>query len=634
MKTPKLLRDYQIDAKNVALTSFVKNSRSVVWLPTGSGKTVVASAIIADYIGNSGKRVIFLAHTQEIIYQSAEKIADQTPNVSDFVGKYPGVGIVMASRKDYGSQIIVATRQTLMSRGTLDKILSYGRIDLLVIDECHHVSPDNSYMNVYDALKAVKPELDCIGFSATPKRSDRKALASIFTDICYSMSLKEAMNRGILVPAIRKQYKTGIDLANVGSKFDSKINDYDYNKSQLVSILNSQNWVELCIKAYQKEIADSDRQTLAYFSSVAESRLFADSLNALYGVGYAVHIDGKTKKGKVDSARNKAIADFTSGKLKVITNMNVFTEGTDLPPASCILLARPTRSQTLFTQIIGRGLRLFPGKKDCLILDMTVEDTKVLTLVNNLLGKLESCPECGVEFYKGYKKCPSCGNELFPDKETEKTETKPGSIRVRKLGSGNELYASIIELFDDNSGAWHTTPDDNGMMTLSIGFNNDVLVIMPPTRQDPDPIRERISKGIEYLQSDSCNKLVASKLIGQLEQELKATNNYMLYRVNTKYGAVRFLDSNDDLPSLMIASDSHAQKICGKEYKTVVDKNAKWRQNLPSEAQIKFYRSLGGTEDITSMNRGDLAKALTHIQATKAITNHIEKQKTPDKMAD
>ena len=147
----------------------------------------------------------------------------------------------------------------------------------------------------------------------------------------------------------------------------------------------------------------------------------------------AAHLDGNTPKDQ----RRAMLTDYKTGKLRVLSNFGVLTEGFDAPETAAILMARPTRSQTLFTQIVGRGLRPYPGKSDCLLIDLAVTDVRALE-VGTLLGKMTMCKNCGIEHFAGLKACPHCGHP-----SVEGTFTRWCQCSKRKLASGTNCWRTM-----------------------------------------------------------------------------------------------------------------------------------------------------------------------------------------------
>jgi len=563
------LRPYQLDALDAIKAALDRGERTVCSMATGTGKSTVAAELLNRELDPFTQRALVLAHSQEIIYQLFSRIQKQmNGKLQEWYGMAPGIAIEMADQRAPDARIVVATRQS-MHKKRLEQVIKYGLIDYLLIDESHHCAPDNSYDHILNYLTAVNPNLRVVGFSATPRRTDGKALKVAFDTICYEMSIIQGIASGWLVPPTRLVVGTGVNLSGV------KTIAGDYNEKQLLSILEASNWCDLAVKAYNDHILPTARQTLAYFPKVSMSKEFTARLIES-GVS-AAHIDGETPK----DIRAAILRAYGAGEIKIVSNYGVILEGLDVPETGAILLARPTRSQTLMSQITGRGLRLFPGKTDCLILDLTVMDTKVM-LAGRLEGRMRRCKGCGVEFYDGFKKCPKCGKDAY-DPTQQPLPMAGGGVVHTPAGAvmmGEAMRSSLGSLFDNLQASW--IKNAQGAYIASLGFSQSNLIIIPP----------------DFVESQE----------------------YSLYKVSdTGQGnkPVRTLiRSNADLASLMVEADLLVLKSVPKDMQNVVKKDAKWRDSGPSDKQVDFMKKLG-IAVIEGMTKGQASDAITAALAMK-----------------
>lgn len=247
------------------------------------------------------------------------------------------------------------------------------------------------------------------------------------------------------------------------------------------------------------------------------------------------------------------------------------TRGYDAPATAAIFMARPTRSRTLFTQIVGRGLRPFPGKHDCLLVDMSVLDTKALE-VGTLLGKMITCPECGIEHYAGLKQCPGCGYT-----RTWKQQVLDGGAYLgKKELEGDGLITNYDSLFEKAFAAWYHGAD--GFFSCTITFEDGAMIIVPP-----------------------------------LEDNL-----YRLARVPKAKGEkVEYLSRNEDLAALMLDAEGHISKK-GEDLLKSVGKDAAWRSDPASPAQLGLLASLGVKVD-AGISKGSASQLLTHTISVKRL---------------
>ena len=333
------LRNYQKTGIRSVIEAWDSNKKPMVSVATGGGKTVMISQLLFETLAPN-KRALVVAHTTEIVHQIYITLQRRHTR---------SIGIVMGARNDVDSQIIVATRQSLTSK-RLSNILEYGAFQVVVIDEAHHATTDNTYGDIINAILKKNPRSKIVGFTATPNRTDGQGTdedGKLFDDIVFSWSIKDGIRSGFLVPVKHIPVTVG-------------------QYPNQVSVMDCKNWLQLSVQSYEKYIAGR-RQTLAFYPSVQMSLQFS---RALKRRGFsAAHIDGTTPKDK----RHSVITDYKNGKIQIICNMEVLTEGFDAPNTSAIIMARSTQSRSLFTQIIGRGLRPSPNKKDCLLINLTGE---------------------------------------------------------------------------------------------------------------------------------------------------------------------------------------------------------------------------------------------------------------------
>lgn len=558
VRQPQELRDYQAEAVAAIRQSWQSGRRApLIAVATGGGKTTIIAELLRQSIDPASERAIVFAHTEEIIHQIHERVANQFAGALDgYYGGQRGIGIVMADQDDVGARIIVATRQSLHP-ARMRRILAHGAIKAIVIDEAHHAGPGTTYQDIIAACQERNGNLYVAGVTATPARGDGHALESTFSHIAYQWLIPDGIERGYLVPVTRMTVKTRVDAQRV------KTSRGDYVQGQLVSVLEAANWLDLCADAYRQHIASTGRQALAFFPAVDMSQMFAERLSA-DGIA-AAHIDGNTPK----DVRRAVLRDYKARKLALVSNMAVLTEGFDAPETAAILLARPTKSQTLFTQIVGRGLRPFPGKTDCLLVDMTVSDTRALE-VGTLLGKMKTCYECEAQYHAGKKACPMCG--AIPAKgagagrSSDWGEEFTGSVTMTEIGT----------LFEQAFAAWYTGGD--GFLSCALPKGYGAYLIVPPVQD-------------EY---------------------------YRLLLIPEDRNAPPVVrDSNEDLAALMLVADAKIRQYAAR----TADKVAAWRSQPASLAQITLLRQLGVKPD-TNISKGAAAQLITHTMSVKRFLRH------------
>lgn len=349
------LRPYQQEAIAAVLAARTAGQRRlVVCLPTGAGKTV----IFAELARLARRPVLVLAHRKELIEQARGKLATA-------LGDPAVVGVEQAGESAaLSARVVVASLRSLHERRVL-RLLQERRFGLIVYDECHHATADDN-QRVLRALGAFDANWDgtLLGFTATTLRADGVGLDQVFERIVYRRSLSELIQQGFLVPLRGFRITTAADLVRVSASAD-------FNVQELSEAVDIESRNALVARSIQ-ELA-RDRRCIAFCVTVKHARRLARALNAI-GVPTGI-VHGALKA----DARAQTLADFRAGRLAAITNVGVLTEGFDDPGVSCIAMARPTRSEGLYAQCVGRGTRIAPGKKDCLVLDFV--DLSGLSLV-------------------------------------------------------------------------------------------------------------------------------------------------------------------------------------------------------------------------------------------------------------
>jgi superfamily II DNA or RNA helicase len=355
---PLALRPYQRDAIAAVIAARKEGSRRLlVCLPTGAGKTVIFSQLARL----AKKSVLVLAHREELLSQAREKI-ERAIEGSAVVAIEQG-----AKRAPAGAKVIVCSIRSLHVE-RLEQVLEGREIGLVIYDECHHAAAEDN-LRVLRRLGAFDPSWTgtLLGFTATTARGDGKGLDAVFDRIVYTRTLPDLIDQGYLVKLRGFRIATSADLTSLARE------GLDFRDEELSEAVDIEERNALVARSIQ-ELA-RDRRTIAFCVTVNHARNLCKALNAL-GVAAGIVYGAMPAE-----ARAKALADFREGRTQALTNVGVLTEGFDDPGVSCIAMARPTRSEGLYAQCVGRGTRLFPEKKDCLILDFVdLSDLDLCTL--------------------------------------------------------------------------------------------------------------------------------------------------------------------------------------------------------------------------------------------------------------
>lgn len=373
-----------------------------------TGKTVAFAALpmsprIRAWLNTFDRRergMLIIAHREEIIDQAAEKIHRANPDLIVGVeqgGRYAG----------WTSDVVVASIQTLTSQkcARLKRLMDRQKFRIVIADEAHHAAAPSwrtalahlGFLPMADAsdsedaeaasfedvavMEAALKDWDAhrpkgqvlVGFTATPNRTDAVGLGAVFQTIAFEYGIKPAIDDGWLVPVTSWSVETRTSLEDV------RINRGDFNQKELGEAVNDAKRNELAVSSWLRYA--KDRPTLAFTVNVAHARDLALAFNRAAVPAAALSGDTPTYE------RSSILEGFRSGRIAVIANCMILTEGTDLPMASCIVHAKPTKSSTLYIQMSGRGLRLHPDKADCVLIDLVdVSRRHQLQTANVLYG--------------------------------------------------------------------------------------------------------------------------------------------------------------------------------------------------------------------------------------------------------
>lgn len=357
------LRPYQNEAIEAVLAARRRGlRRMLVCLPTGAGKTVIFSRLAQL----AQRQVLVLAHREELLQQARDKLQQALG---------PGQAVAIergAERASDDAKVLVCSMRSLHEE-RLARVVRGRNLGLVVYDECHHAAADDNLrvlrqLGAFDASWAGT----LLGFTATTARGDGKGLDAIFEAIVYSRSLPQLIEDGYLSKLRGFRVTTSADLSRVSAA------GADFREDELAEAVDIEERNALVARSIQ-ELA-RDRRTLAFCVTVNHARNLSQALNLLGVPAGIVHGAMKT------DVRARALADFRAGRVQVLCNVAVLTEGFDDPGVSCVAMARPTRSEGLYAQCVGRGTRLFPGKQDCLILDFVDVSQLSLCCLPSLFG--------------------------------------------------------------------------------------------------------------------------------------------------------------------------------------------------------------------------------------------------------
>lgn len=407
------LRQYQqqaVDAVYKYLRRYDDNPCVVI--PTAGGKTPILATIVKDAIQQWDGRVMILSHVKELLEQAVDKIHTVYPECD--IGIY-STGL---KRWDTDNKCIVAGIQSAYRNTD-----GFGKFDLIIVDEAHLIPEkgDGMYRNFLRRMKDNNPELRVIGLTATPYRMTSGPICApdnVLNNICFEVGVKELLQQGFLCPLRSKASRQEIDASGL------HIRGGEFIESEVDKLMNTGDLVaQACaeIISYARE----RKAVIIFCCSIDHAQNVLAHIRKHDSMAEAVFGD------TLPSFRAEILERFKAGKIKFLINVGVLTTGFDAPNIDCVVLLRPTASPGLYYQMVGRGFRLHPDKKDCLVLDFggnierhgPVDSIQVepKTDREEPLGK--TCPQCREVVPTAAMLCHVCGHSFIKEKaETEERE--------------------------------------------------------------------------------------------------------------------------------------------------------------------------------------------------------------------
>lgn len=406
-----ILRPYQEVAVSAASKALDKYNNTLVVAPTGAGKTIMLSALVGKRY-NKCKNILILQHRDELVNQNMAKFHMVNENIS--------TSVVNAEIKDWDADAVFSMVQTLSRLNNLDQM---PKIDMVVIDEAHHVAAD-TYQRIIDKAKEMNSDVNIVGFTATPNRGDKKGLKEVFNNCSHQIEISTLINEGFLVKP--RTFVVDVGVQEELRDVRKTINDFDM--AQVEQIMNR--------RAINKRVVDEwlekagDRKTVVFCSTIQHA---TDLCEEFVSAGVTAKcVTGDTPRNE----REEILHDLAHGAVQVVVNVAVLTEGFDAPPVSCVVLTRPCSYKSTMVQMIGRGLRTinqeeFPGviKTDCVVLDFgtsilthgSLDDAVDLEGNDGQAGEGQApekeCPECNSWVPLSVRECPMCGHVFEKNNE-------------------------------------------------------------------------------------------------------------------------------------------------------------------------------------------------------------------------
>ena len=470
-----ILRPYQQRAVNRGKKALVKSGNTILVAPTGSGKTIMLSALIGAV---NPRKALVLQHRDELVSQNMTKFLKVNPGST--------VSTFNASQKSWRGQAVFAMVQTLCRDQNLKTL---PKIDLTIIDEAHHVAA-NTYRKIIQAVKDINPKCKIAGFTATPMRSDKKGLRAVFDNCADKITIRELIDLGFLVTP--KAFV--IDIEGVRDEL-SQVRKLasDFDPGEVEKVLNKRVINDEVVKNWKEKAGD--RKTIVFCSTIKHAQDVCKNFRAN-------DVTARIVTGEMAMEKRRArLRRFTRGDIQVIVNVGVLVEGFDDPTVSAVVLLRPCSFKSTMIQMIGRGLRPVnaqehPGviKKDCVVLDfgaslLTHGDIDAEVDLGNPDGDSEPngdapfkyCPDgehespymlpdvngrygCGAEVPAGVINCPFCG---FRFERVDGDDRTPDAVRLTEIDLMNRSPFRWVDLFK------------TGRVLMASGFDTWAAVVSP-----------------------------------------------------------------------------------------------------------------------------------------------------------
>lgn len=515
--------------------------RMLVVMSTGLGKTVTGLMIALLY-----RRVLWLAHREELIQQPAKTLAQIDPSKA--------YGVVKADRNEYMRPVVFASIQSACQPRRLAQLVA-ERFDIVVIDEAHHA--------LSDSYKLVANELGCftpggpilIGLTATPERTDGAGLDEMFQGVAFQMGIRTAIDGGYLVEPSFFERPIRVDLDAITKSRG------DFSVKELDLALMRAGIVDEIVATFEEHAAN--RKSIIFTVSVAQAEEVASALRQR---GHAIAaLSGETPPEQ----RRAMLRKLHTGELRSIVNCMVLTEGFDEPSIDCVILARPTQSKSLMIQMVGRGLRLFPGKSTCIVVDLVgVSKRNTLVQAAVIFGKRDE-----------------------EDERKRSTSTEPDPFADPEEYWRKRLLSQIKGTRGAPRSSLNWLPDGEGGWLLDAGVFGTVRMI-PAERSDDEVLTWRVDAvGVRAPGSPSRMMLNADAVNQETAQMI--AEDYVR-RVN----AMNLAKKQTEMP---------------------------WRNDPATAQQVRALKRAGvkGAEGLT---RGTASDLLTQIKSKQAATPATPKQ--------
>jgi ATP-dependent helicase IRC3 len=554
------------------------HKRLGISLATGSGKTVIFTQLIerVEPPTKNATQTLILAHRKELVEQAARHCERA----------YPGktIDIEMGNTHASGAaDITVASVRSIVSGDRLSKY-DPTRFKLVLVDEAHHIVAPGYMASLehfgLDLPRDTGPAL--VGVSATFSRFDGLRLGAAIDHIVYHKDYVDMIGEKWLSDVMFTTVKSRVNLSKVRAGKDG-----DFQTGQLSQAVNTDETNEITVKAWLSE-AGQRKSTLVFCVDLNHVASLT-SMFRKHGID-AQYITGATKK----RVRGERLDAFKKGEFPVLLNCGVFTEGTDIPNIDCILLARPTKSRNLLVQMIGRGMRLYPGKKDCHVIDMVASLETGIVTVPTLFGLDPS------EIVK--ETTPEAMKELRNRKTEEAAVLAESTLDSMSAASASRIadarldfthYDTVQDLIEDTSGERHVR-----------AISQNAWVQADSTK---------------YILAARGGILTLEKAAATDKESFKVVWKHSLppaEKTKSPWSKARQIASASTLTDAIHAADTFAAT---KFERIFINTSSSWRKGPASDGQLSFLNKIRINEgkDLDLLTAEDLTKGQAGDMITK-----------------
>ena len=408
MKEP---RDYQRTAVDAVYSYWEKpkSKHGIVVIPTAGGKSFIMALLIKEVSERwPGTRILCLTHVQELIEQNHEELLESWPEAP------AGIYSAGLGRKDHAAPILFAGIQSIEKKANLLN----PPPEIVLVDECHLIprNEQTRYMRTLETLAVMYPSLRVVGFTATPYRMDsgwlHKGEGAMFQDIIYTVEPQYLIDQKYLAPVFARSGAVKIDTAGVHTRGG------EFISGELEKAAMSGDTTAIAVADFIERGKDR-KKWLVFVTGIAHAE---QVYQAVINEGITADVvTGTTPKAQ----RKKIVEEFKAGQIKCLINIDVLTTGFNCRDLDMIVMLRPTGSPSLYVQMVGRGMRVAPGKTDCLLLDFSANVVRhgPIDAVDpeapskgEGVAPAKECPSCQAIIAAGFRVCPVCGHE-FPAPE-------------------------------------------------------------------------------------------------------------------------------------------------------------------------------------------------------------------------